>query len=783
MQGHRKLTMICCAAVLSLGLAACGGGGSDTTQAPPPVVEPDPVAVEMKAINDAIAAAQMAVAVVMDDSDDAVVMAADDAVAAAMKAIADATRITAGDVAAANARLATVSGQLASAKSSRTMTMTLASERMAISDALAAAMAAVGAVADDSDDATVTAAEDAIAAATAAIGAAGHISNSEAATARSEVAALQTSLDAAKSSRQMAMDAAAEEERQRKAAEARRNEQLMAITMAIEAARTAVAAVNDASDQDTVDAANAAVSSAKTKIADAADVSDDVKATHTASVTAIEGTLTTALASRMTAMEASQELADQRTAISTAIAAARTAVAAVNDESTDAQVDAAEKAISDARVAIAGAADVPDEEKTANNGTLDEIETRLTAAKTSLMAAREAADDEQKAANAAMQATAKKLHAGLAHGLGDTNNVRTGASDADGVISVTIGTDAAVPLAEDKKTMVAANHGWEGKRHTAEPTGDVGTYEAVVYSNVGDPTEGDPFNEEYTAIDGTTGELALDTADTAVAGRVASSKFDQSAGSKLFKLPGNTVRVMVPGSFHGVSGTYYCTPASATATCTSTIAASGFTLTGGAWTFKPSSPTAKVMSVADDTYASYGWWLHKSEDGNTYTASAFATARGTVPPAAGIDTLRGSATYMGGAAGKYALHSSTGGTNDAGDFTARAMLEADFNTDTITGTIDTFMDGDGESKDWSVELKKSAIAATGGITGTAADAAAGNQETVWTIDGTAAAAAGEWSGTLYDNGDDGVPKVATGTFHSEYGNSGRMVGAFGANKQ
>ena len=55
-------------------------------------------------------------------------------------------------------------------------------------------------------------------------------------------------------------------------------------------------------------------------------------------------------------------------------------------------------------------------------------------------------------------------------------------------------------------------------------------------------------------------------------------------------------------------------------------------------------------------------------------------------------------------------------------------------------------------------------------------------KTVWTIGGEKAVAAGQWSGNLYENGTDGVPKVATGTFHSEYGKAGRMVGAFGANR-
>ena len=61
----------------------------------------------------------------------------------------------------------------------------------------------------------------------------------------------------------------------------------------------------------------------------------------------------------------------------------------------------------------------------------------------------------------------------------------------------------------------------------------------------------------------------------------------------------------------------------------------------------------------------------------------------------------------------------TGGTNDAGHFTARATLNANFNDDTITGTIDQFMGADGQSRNWSVELKESVIADGGAISGSA----------------------------------------------------------------
>ena len=187
-------------------------------------------------------------------------------------------------------------------------------QREAISSAIAAAMTAVDAVADDSTAEVVEAAENAIAAANAAIAEAGDILASEAAVERGKVAELQTSLDEAKTSRMVKMDADAEARQAAMEAEARRTEQLAAINMAIEAARTAVGMVNDESTQDEVDEADAAVANAKAKIGEAADVSDDMKATHTASVTAIETSLTNAKMSWQMAQVASQELANQRMA-------------------------------------------------------------------------------------------------------------------------------------------------------------------------------------------------------------------------------------------------------------------------------------------------------------------------------------------------------------------------------------------------------------------------------------------------------------------------------------
>ena len=387
-----------------------------------------------------------------------------------------------------------------------------------------------------------------------------------------------------------------------------------------------------------------------------------------------------------------------------------------------------------------------------------------------------------------------------------TAGTPAGASVGD--IVVGISNDDDVALSEDKDTAVADNHGWEGKRYTRTTmSATQGTYEAIVYSNVEDPEPGRMFGNAEPGTGPTRDfeyDLDADGALTAaeadgvggtgsewVETRVGGSSFDHSAGVKEFALPTNTVRVMIAGTYHGVSGTYSCTPA-ASSTCAAEVAANGFTLggtadgtneftaAGGTWTFKPGNPNARVMDARDMAYASYGWWIHKAENDGAFIASAFHAVTGDVADAEGLNDLNGTATYQGGAAGKYALKSSTGGTNDSGHFTARATLEADFTdndgANAITGTIDQFVGADGESRDWLVKLGGSSIGDTGAIGDL-------DNGTEWTIGGEAADDAGQWSGALRNNGTDGVPQVATGTFYSTYGADGRMVGAFGANKQ
>ena len=417
---------------------------------------------------------------------------------------------------------------------------------------------------------------------------------------------------------------------------------------------------------------------------------------------------------------------------------------------------------------------------------------------------------QEEADRKAMATTAAKLYDGISPQMGNADLTTFAATDRNAgynaggsAIQVIIGDGTNIPtavtatLSEDKKTMVVDNHGWEGKRYTLK-----GGYEAMVYSNVEAPKMGKKFGSAATAtptgafqyqLDAATpaGANTAHTIDTDTAGvpaRIAFTGVTRTAGTETFDLPdpnpGGADIILIPGSYHGVPGTYNCAPSNPAAGCMASVASRGFTVVGGTWTFTPDDPNARVTESADTMYASYGWWIHKAANDGPFTASAFVDERGTVAAATDLNALNGTATYQGGAAGKYALASSTGGTNDAGHFTARAMLEANFTTNTdddettnaITGTIDNFIGADGMPRDWSVKLNGSPIADGGGI-GDASDG------TVWTIGEDAAKASGNWTGSLRNNGTDGVPQVATGTFYTTYGTAGKMVGAFGANKQ
>ena len=400
----------------------------------------------------------------------------------------------------------------------------------------------------------------------------------------------------------------------------------------------------------------------------------------------------------------------------------------------------------------------------------------------------EAEEAQRKAAEAAVAAAAK-LYVGIrGTSLGGEDSPATHrVSVGDGTVGISIESRDTEFVSEDKETPIADQRGWEGKKYMevlAADTGYGGMHELVVYRNFSEPGKkkfGGPAANgefEYQLING-----ALPSTTAWVAERVAFTGVTRTAGTETFSLPdpipGGLTEIRVPGSYHGVSGTYSCTPAAPANGCSASVAVEGFTLSSGdTWTFTPTDPNARVRTPRT-SYASYGWWIYTPAIGNPgrFRVTAFADDFGSDRSASGLDTLYGTATYVGGAAGIYALTSLTGGLNDAGPFTADATLEANFTDNMISGTIDNLMGADGMSRDWSIELKEAGFADDGAIVRTDAN------DTVWTIGGTAAAASGEWSGYLYNNGADGVPKVVNGVFDSTYGHEGRIVGGFGADRE
>ena len=517
------------------------------------------------------------------------------------------------------------------------------------------------------------------------------------------------------------------------------------------------------------------------------------------------------------------DLADeQRNAISAAIMMARTAVPGVDNDSTDSEVSSAEMAIANARKAIADAVNVPATEKTANTNTVDTLENELNRAKMARMEALKEADDESRMA---MAATGKALRAALDGPQAGGNalaNIAAPTLAATGSAPLAIDAaagagalpDATDPDSENLMTGDSAGSlgGWAGTDYAhSEGTGDaMVSNEARVYINKG-PGRSQAFSGtggKYTLIDtagATQGYVLLGEAATPVTR--ASAAIFMHSGTQTHQVPSQSDAFYVRGTYDGAPGQFRCA-----GNCSSTNDGMGTVIAlGGTWHFKPD--TGAMVNAPDEHYLFYGWWVSKDNEGGPTAASAFTGRVGTDPGDStdGLDTavagntLTGSATYAGHAAGKFAISNPLDDTGNGGHFTADAMLTAKFGDPTsvtdsgMTGTIDNFRLNDGsEDPGWSVSLHRSGWAADGVIAAPTDDATTTDVNeamgTTWSIGDTSGGRSGTWSGQMYDEtpGDpsasgpgDGsnIPTTVTGTFYSEFSSIGRMVGAFGADKE
>ncbi len=235
--------------------------------------------------------------------------------------------------------------------------------------------------------------------------------------------------------------------------------------------------------------------------------------------------------------------------------------------------------------------------------------------------------------------------------------------------------------------------------------------------------------------------------------------------------------VEVSGTLQGASGRFRC-GGNADATCTVQNRGDTFNF-GGTWVFIPSSGTTKVL-VPDAQYMWFGWWARHTPGGDP--TWAFQAKHGGEVTSDNIEVITGTATYRGTAAGRYAVYQPVGGPSSTGSFTASASLTANFDTDSLSGSITGFSN----DPDWTVALKPGDINNSNGSAGNDGTDTNDPGGVTWTING-APLDSGSWEAQFYSNlpadEDTGVmPYGIAGTFQADYGTVARMIGAFGAHR-
>ena len=204
----------------------------------------------------------------------------------------------------------------------------------------------------------------------------------------------------------------------------------------------------------------------------------------------------------------------------------------------------------------------------------------------------------------------------------------------------------------------------------------------------------------------------------------------------------NETTATLSGSFDGAGGKFTCEGDSSLCSATITRGVPDFT---GTWTFKPGSLTNGVTLRQDAEFLYFGIW--QSMPGATSDAHDFQVIHGGNPDSytGAAGALSGTATFRGGAIGKYVTRHQVGRNARIGTFTADAELNAVFGASpTLAGTIRNFREGGSDLGGWLVTLGHADNPAdpatlTGGVvTDGAVDASIGG-----------APATGVWNATLY----------------------------------
>ena len=379
-------------------------------------------------------------------------------------------------------------------------------------------------------------------------------------------------------------------------------------------------------------------------------------------------------------------------------------------------------------------------------------------------------------------------HLDEANGFAGTMNVRTQEAGDDGSVEqevIVIRTDIAAP----KATKFSDVHPLTTSTNT-------------------DNDSPAPTNEALRITTANGGMLM--SAAFVSAGSETTLKFDSAVTASQDVAAVKAFETMA--SFNGAMGTLTCGGGT---DCTVTLNEKGEVIAvSEEWNFTPG--TGATVDVADANYLTYGIWLKRTtKDGaTTYNeVEAFTQAMGddlaaTTPT--DIDTVVGSAKYMGNSTGVYVKNvtDNTGAitSSTSGLYSALVNLTASFgggdiadnNKFTIDGEVTDFSLEKGEENDWGVKLGLADFGnrAAGDAPGKTAPASSGHTNMFSGVaTGDSTAVAGSWNGMFYGDSasgnhdmDDTTPDTSPqpiavlGEFNANF-TDGAVLGGFGANKQ
>ena len=411
----------------------------------------------------------------------------------------------------------------------------------------------------------------------------------------------------------------------------------------------------------------------------------------------------------------------------------------------------------------------------AANMKVSELETMLAAANTELNTLKRDLAEEIAAA-AAKKASdgAKELFKAL-----DTESTNTERLGAEPAPDVTVKASSGGVLTAEAEDFDAAG-GADRISGTRGATLTMDDQTIVVYTNIEDAEATEIGSVYRSAADPGKPAVYEVTSDGALS-TISWGHVKRADKAHTEEDDDGTAVLTFLGSVRGVDGSFTCEGTCDPPTAAELDADTAVNETD--WEFKP-DVAKDTIDVADgDGYLMFGWWLDKGDDAEgPFKVDTFATAVGLEENTAAQSALEGTATYTGGAAGKWAILSTTADSADGGHFTASARIAANFEAGddddmiSIKGTIDDFMTGETRRPDWKVTLTVPDFDQFAAIDTNTTDADA-EWDTGGAVDGT-----GTWTAQFWGEGDDDEPMAITGEFNAEISDIARLAGAFGATK-